>query len=58
MAQDSIVGITCQVTDVEGPVASVSSMNDCGMTVVFSPHGAGGLRRNIIETSWKHRNET
>ena len=24
MAQDSIVGITCQVTDVEGPVAAVS----------------------------------
>ena len=36
-AQDSVVGITYQVTDVEGPVAAVSSMNDGGMTVVFSP---------------------
>ena len=26
MAQDSIVGITYQVTDVEGPVAAVSSI--------------------------------
>ena len=40
MAQDSVMGITCQVTDVEGPVAAVSSMNDGGMTVVFSPQGA------------------
>ena len=39
-AQDSIVGITYQVTDVEGPVAAVSSTNDGGMTVVFSPQGA------------------
>ena len=31
MAQDSIVGITYQVTDVEGPVAAVSSMNDGGI---------------------------
>ena len=34
-AQDSVMGITYQVTDVEGPVADVSSMNDGGMTVVF-----------------------
>ena len=40
MAQDSNVGITYQVTDVEGPVVDVSSMNDRGMTVVFSPQGA------------------
>ena len=40
MAQDSVMGITYQVTDVEGPVAAVSSMNDGGMTVVFSPQGA------------------
>ena len=40
MTQDSIVGITYQVTDVEGPLAAVSSMNDGGMTVVFSPQGA------------------
>ena len=39
-AQDFVMGITCQVTDVEGPVAAVSSMNDGGMTVVFSPQGA------------------
>ena len=32
--------ITHQVTDVEGPVAAVSSMNDGGMTAVFSPQGA------------------
>ena len=38
--QDSVMGITYQVTDVEGPVAAVSSMNDGGMTVVFSPQGA------------------
>ena len=38
--QDTIVGITYQVTDVEGPVAAVSSMNDGYMTVVFSPQGA------------------
>ena len=37
MAQDSVVEITYQVTDVEGPVAAVSSMNDGGKTVVFSP---------------------
>ena len=29
-----------QVTDVEGPFAAVSSMNDGGMTVVLSPQGA------------------
>ena len=40
MAQDSVVGITYQVTDVEGLVAAVSSMNHGGMTVVFSPQGA------------------
>ena len=39
MAQDSVVEITYQVTDVEGPVAAVSSMNDGGKTVVFSPQG-------------------
>ena len=39
-AQDSVMGITYQVTDVEGPVAAVSSMNDRGMTVEFSPQGA------------------
>ena len=39
-AHDSVMGITYQVTDVEGPVAAVSSMNDGGMTVVFSPLGA------------------
>ena len=38
--QDTIMGITYQVTDVEGLVAAVSSMNDGGMTVVFSPQGA------------------
>ena len=32
--------IMYQVTDVEGPVAAVSSMNDGGMRVVFSPQGA------------------
>ena len=40
MAQDSIVGNSYQVTAVEGPVAAVSSLNDSGMTVVFSPQGA------------------
>ena len=40
MAQESVMEITYQVTDVEGPVAAVSSMNDGGMTVVFSPQGA------------------
>ena len=39
-AQDSVMGITYQVTDVEGPVATVSSMNDGHMTVVFAPQGA------------------
>ena len=34
------MGITYQVTDVEGRVAVVSSMNNGGMTVVFSPQGA------------------
>ena len=41
------MGITYQVTDVEGPVAAVSSTNDGGKTVVLSPQG-----------SWKHRDET
>ena len=40
MVQDTIMGITHQVPDVEGPDAAVSSMNDGGMTVVFSPEGA------------------
>ena len=40
MDQDSVAGITYQVTDVEGLVAAVSSMNDGGLTVVFSPQGA------------------
>ena len=40
MSQDIIMGITYQVADVECPVAAVSSMNDGGMTVVFSPQGA------------------
>ena len=40
MTQDTIMGIKYQVTEVEGPVAPVSSMNDGGMTVVFSPRGA------------------
>ena len=40
MTQDSIVGITYQVTDVEGPVAAVSSIKYGRMTVVFSPKGA------------------
>ena len=39
MAQDSVMGITYQVTDVEGPVAAVSSMNDGGMT---EGEGEGG----------------
>ena len=40
MTQDTVMGITYQVTDVEGLVAAVSSMNDGRMTVVFSPQGA------------------
>ena len=40
MTQDTVMSITYQVTDVEGPVAAVSSMYDGGMTVVFSPQGA------------------
>ena len=40
MTQDTVLGITHQVTDVEGPVAAVSSVDDVGMTVVFSPQGA------------------
>ena len=40
MAQDTVMGIAYQVTNVEGPVAAISSMNDGGMTVVFSPQGA------------------
>ena len=35
MTQDSVMGITYQVTDVDGPIAAVSSMNDGGMTVSF-----------------------
>ena len=34
------MGITFQVTDVKSLVAAVSSMNDGGMTVLFSPKGA------------------
>ena len=34
------MGITYQVTDVEVPVAAVSSMNDGGIEAVFSPQGA------------------
>ena len=34
------MGITYQVTDIEGLVAAVPSMNEGGMTVVFSPQGA------------------
>ena len=33
------MGISYQVTDVEGPVAAVSSVSDGGMMVVFSPQG-------------------
>ena len=40
MTQDTIMRITYQVTDFEGTVAAVSSMNDEGMMVVFSPQGA------------------
>ena len=40
MTQDTFVGIAYQVTDVKGLVAAVSSTNDGGMTVVFSPQGA------------------
>ena len=40
MTQDTVMGITYQLTDVEGPVAAVSSVDDVGMTVVFSPKGA------------------
>ena len=34
------LGINYEVTDVCGPVASVSSMNDAGLTVVFTPSGS------------------
>ena len=34
------LGINYEVTDVCGPVASVSSMNDAGLTVVFTPGGS------------------
>ena len=47
-------GITYQVTDVEGPVAAVSSMNDGGMTVVFSPQGAWVCDETPLETSWEY----
>ena len=57
MAQDSIVGITFQVTDVEGPVAAVSSMNDRHDGSVFTTRSMG-LRRKAIETCWMHRVET
>ena len=55
MTQDTIMGITYQIIDVEGPVAAVSSMNDGGMTVFF-PRGAWVC--DEIETCWKHRFET
>ena len=32
--------INCEVTDVDGPVAAVASMNDAGLTVVFTPEGS------------------
>ena len=56
--QDTIMGITYQVTDVEGLVAAVSSMNDGGMTVVFFTTRSMGLRRDTIETCGMHRVET
>lgn len=34
------LGINYEVTDVNGPVAAVSSMNDSGLTVVFTPNGS------------------
>ena len=40
-AQYSVMGITYQVADVEGQVAAVSSMNDGGIMVVFSPQEHG-----------------
>ena len=40
MTQDTVIGITSQVTDVEGPLAVVSSMHDGGMRVVFSQQRA------------------
>ena len=40
------MGIAYQVTDVEGPVAAVSSMNDGGMTVVFSHKENGFAMRH------------
>ena len=43
MTQDTVMGITYQVTDVERPVAAVSSMNDGGMTVLFFHHKATGF---------------
>ena len=43
-AQDTVMGITYQVTDVEGPVAAVSSKNDGGMTAVFFTTRSMGLR--------------
>ena len=49
--------ITYHVTDVEGPVAAVSSMNDGGMMVVFSPQGALVFDGDTIEARWKHRCE-
>ena len=54
MAQDSVVGITYQVSDVEGPVAAVSSMNDGGNDGGIFSTGCLGLRRNTIETSWEY----
>ena len=42
-AQDSVVGVTYQVTDVEGPAAAVS-MNDGSMTVVFCTTRSMGFR--------------
>ena len=34
------LGINYEVTDVNGPFAAVSSMNDSGLTVVFTPNGS------------------
>ena len=39
------LGINYEVTDVCGPVASVSSMSDAGYAVVFSPEGGLPTRR-------------
>ena len=44
------MGITYQVTDVEGQVAAVSSMNVGGMTVLFSPQGAWACDETPLKT--------